>query len=145
MAVNSFFIDILPLFSSAVLALVLMFMANVYVGLVALAIVPVYFYVTYVQAERTRDGRRGIYEGQQAVSQNILNIIESIPVVKSFNREQIEHNRQHQVQDNLTNLQLSTRKTSYFFTGMKGFLEQIGTVLVIILTAYLVLIDYPGI
>lgn len=27
---------------------------------------------------------------------------------------------------------------------MKGFLEQIGTVLVIILTAYLVLIDYPG-
>lgn len=144
MAVNSFFIDILPLFSSAVLALVLMFMANVYVGLVALAIVPVYFYVTYVQAERMRDGRRGIYEGQQAVSQNILNIIESIPVVKSFNREQIEHNRQHQVQDNLTNLQLSTRKTSYFFTGMKGFLEQIGTVLVIILTAYLVLIDYPG-
>ena len=47
MAVNSFFIDILPLFTSAVLALVLMFLANVYVGLVALAIVPVYFYVTY--------------------------------------------------------------------------------------------------
>ena len=82
MAVNSFFIDILPLFTSAVLALVLMFMANVFVGLVALAIVPVYFYVTYIQAERMRDGRRGIYEGQQAVSQNILNIIESIPVVQ---------------------------------------------------------------
>ena len=144
MAVNSFFIDILPLFTSAVLALVLMFMANVFVGLVALAIVPVYFYVTYIQAERMRDGRRGIYEGQQAVSQNILNIIESIPVVKSFNREQIEHDRQQEVQDKLTNLQLSTRKKSYFFTGMKGFLEQIGTVLVIILTAYLVLIDYPG-
>ncbi len=144
MAVNSFFIDILPLFTSAVLALVLMFMANVFVGLVALAIVPVYFYVTYIQAERMRDGRRGIYEGQQAVSQNILNIIESIPVVKSFNREQIEHDRQQGVQDKLTNLQLSTRKKSYFFTGMKGFLEQIGTVLVIILTAYLVLIDYPG-
>ena len=144
MAVNSFFIDILPLFTSAVLALVLMFMANVFVGLVALAIVPVYFYVTYIQAERMRDGRRGIYEGQQAVSQNILNIIESIPVVKSFNREQIEHDRQQEVQDRLTNLQLSTRKKSYFFTGMKGFLEQIGTVLVIILTAYLVLIDYPG-
>ena len=144
MAVNSFFIDILPLFTSAVLALVLMFMANVYVGLVALAIVPVYFYVTYIQAERMRDGRRGIYEGQQAVSQNILNIIESIPVVKSFNREQIEHRRQSEVQDKLTYLQLSTRKKSYFFTGMKGFLEQIGTVLVIILTAYLVLIDYPG-
>ena len=143
-AVNSFFIDILPLLTSAVLALILMFMANVYVGLVALGIVPVYFYVTYIQAERMRAGRRGIFNGQQAVSQNILNIIESIGVIKSFNREVVEDQRMEGVQDAVTDLQLSTRKQSYFFTGLKGFLEQIGTVLVIILTAYLVLIDYPG-
>ena len=143
-AVNSFFIDILPLFTSAILALILMFLANVYVGLVALFIVPVYFYVTYIQAERMRAGRRGIFDGQQAVSQNILNIIESISVIKSFNREKIEDQRLGGVQDSVTHLQLSTRKQSYFFTGLKGFLEQIGTVLVIILTAYLVLIDYPG-
>ena len=143
-AVNSFFIDILPLLTSAVLALILMFMANVYVGLVALGIVPVYFYVTYIQAERMRAGRRGIFNGQQAVSQNILNIIESIGVIKSFNREVVEDQRMEGVQDSVTDLQLSTRKQSYFFTGLKGFLEQIGTVLVIILTAYLVLIDYPG-
>ncbi len=143
-AVNSFFIDILPLLTSAVLALILMFMANVYVGLVALAIVPVYFYVTYIQAERMRAGRRGIFNGQQAVSQNILNIIESIGVIKSFNREVVEDQRLEGVQDAVTDLQLSTRKQSYFYTGLKGFLEQIGTVLVIILTAYLVLIDYPG-
>ncbi len=143
-AVNSFFVDILPLLTSAVLALILMFMANVYVGLVALAIVPVYFYVTYIQAERMRAGRRGIFNGQQAVSQNILNIIESIGVIKSFNREVVEDQRMEGVQDSVTNLQLSTRKQSYFYTGLKGFLEQIGTVLVIILTAYLVLIDYPG-
>ena len=143
-AVNSFFIDILPLLTSAVLALILMFMANVYVGLVALGIVPVYFYVTYIQAERMRAGRRGIFNGQQAVSQNILNIIESIGVIKSFNREVVEDQRMEGVQDAVTDLQLSTRKQSYFYTGLKGFLEQIGTVLVIILTAYLVLIDYPG-
>ena len=143
-AVNSLFIDILPLFSSAVLALILMFSANFYVGLIALCIVPIYFYVTYIQAVRMRAGRRGIFQGQQAVSQSILNIIESITVIKSFNREQIESGRQATVQDAVTNLQLSTRKQSYFFTGLKGFLEQIGTVLVIILTAYLVLIDYPG-
>ena len=143
-AVNSFFIDILPLLTSAVLALILMFMANIYVGLVALGIVPVYFYVTYVQAERMRAGRRGIFNGQQAVSQNILNIIESIGVIKSFNREVVEDQRMEGVQDAVTDLQLSTRKQSYFYTGLKGFLEQIGTVLVIILTAYLVLIDYPG-
>ena len=143
-AVNSFFIDILPLFTSAILALILMFAANIYVGLVALFIVPVYFYVTYIQAERMRAGRVGIFNAQQAVSQNILNIVESISVIKSFNREHIESLRQGAIQDAVTDLQLSTRKQSYFFTGLKGFLEQIGTVLVIILTAYLVLIDYPG-
>ena len=135
-AVNLFFIDILPLFLSAVLALILMFIANVYVGLVALFIVPIYFYVTYVQAERMRAGRRAIYEGQQAVSQNVLNTIENITVIKSFNREKIEGQRQADIQDLVTNLQLSTRKQSYFYTGLKGFLEQIGTVLVIILTLF---------
>ena len=143
-AVNLFFIDILPLFTSAIIALILMFVANFYVGLVALCIVPIYFYVTYIQAECMRAGRRGIFDGQQAVSQNILNIIESITVIKSFNREEIESQRQAGVQNKVTNLQLSTRKQSYFYTGLKGFLEQIGTVLVIILTAFFVLVDYPG-
>ena len=142
--VNNFFIEILPLFTSAILALALMFMANVYVGLVALCIVPIYFYVTYIQAKRMKGGRRGIFGGHQAVSQGILNIIESITVIKSFNREQIEADRQAQIQRNMTDLQLNIRKQSYLFNGLKSFLEQIGTVLIIILTAYLVLIEYPG-
>ena len=75
--VNNFFIEILPLFTSAILALLLMFAANVYVGLVALCIIPVYFWVTYVQAARMKGGRRGIFGSHQAVSQGILNIIES--------------------------------------------------------------------
>ena len=142
--VNNFFIEILPLFTSAILALVLMFMANVYVGLVALCIVPIYFWVTYIQANRMKGGRRGIFGGHQAVSQSILNIIESITVIKSFNREKIEAGRQADIQRTMTDLQLNTRKQSYMFNGLKSFLEQIGTVLIIILTAYLVLIDYPG-
>ena len=142
--VNNFFIEILPLFTSAILALALMFMANVYVGLVALCIVPIYFWVTYIQAKRMKGGRRGIFGGHQAVSQSILNIIESITVIKSFNREQIEAGRQADIQRTMTDLQLSTRKQSYMFNGLKTFLEQIGTVLIIILTAYLVLINYPG-
>jgi ABC-type multidrug transport system fused ATPase/permease subunit len=142
--VNNFFIEILPLFTSAVLALVLMFMANVFVGLVALCIVPLYFWVTYVQASRMKGGRRGIFGSHQAVSQGILNILESISVIKSFNREQIEADRQAAIQRQMTGLQLNTRKQSYMFNGLKSFLEQIGTVLIIILTAYLVLIEYPG-
>ena len=142
--VNNFFIEILPLFTSAVLALALMFMANVFVGLVALCIVPLYFWVTYVQASRMKGGRRGIFGSHQAVSQGILNILESISVIKSFNREQIEADRQAAIQRQMTGLQLNTRKQSYMFNGLKSFLEQIGTVLIIILTAYLVLIEYPG-
>ena len=140
--VNNFFIEILPLFTSALLALILMFAANVYVG--ALCIIPVYFWVTYVQASRMKGGRRNIFAGHQAVSQGILNIIESITVIKSFNREQIEADRQAELQTRMTGLQLNMRKQSYMFNGLKSFLEQIGTVLIIILTAYLVLIDYPG-
>jgi ABC-type multidrug transport system fused ATPase/permease subunit len=142
--VNNFFIEILPLFTSAVLALILMFAANVFVGLVALFIVPVYFWVTYIQASAMKGGRRGIFGSHQAVSQGILNIIESISVIKSFNREKIEADRQADIQRTMTDLQLATRKKAYFFGGLKSFLEQIGTVLIIILTAYLVLIDYPG-
>ena len=142
--VNNFFIEILPLFTSAVLALILMFAANVFVGLVALFIVPVYFWVTYIQASKMKGGRRGIFGSHQAVSQGILNIIESITVIKSFNRERIEADRQADIQRRMTDLQLNTRKQAYLFNGLKSFLEQIGTVLIIILTAYLVLIDYPG-
>jgi ABC-type multidrug transport system fused ATPase/permease subunit len=142
--VNNFFIEILPLFTSAILALGLMFAANFYVGLVALCIVPLYFWVTYIQAVKMKGGRRGIFGGHQAVSQGILNIIESITVIKSFNREQIEADRQAGIQRTMTDLQLNTRKKAYLFNGLKSFLEQIGTVLIIILTAYLVLIDYPG-
>ena len=142
--VNNFFIEIIPLFTSAILALALMFAANVYVGLVALCIVPLYFWVTYIQATKMKGGRRSIFGSHQAVSQGILNIIESISVIKSFNREEIEADRQSAIQRSMTDLQLNTRKQSYMFNGLKNFIEQIGTVLIIILTAYLVLIDYPG-
>ncbi|MBO7555096.1 MAG: ABC transporter ATP-binding protein, partial [Neisseriaceae bacterium] len=43
--VQIFFIDILPLLSAALIALILMFYANFWVGLIALIIVPVYFWV----------------------------------------------------------------------------------------------------
>ena len=142
--VNNFFIDILPLFTSAILALILMFVANFYVGLVALCIVPVYFYITYRQAKRMKGGRRSIFSSHQAVSQGILNILESISVIKSFNREQVEAEKQQAVQQTMTDRQMSTRRWSYLYDGLKSFFEQIGTVLIIILTAYLVLTDYPG-
>lgn len=142
--VKNFFIDILPLGTSAILALVLMFMANVYVGLVALCIVPIYFYITYRQAKKLQGWRRDMRRNREAKSHGIMNIIESISVIKSFNREEIEGKKQLDLQNQLTDNQMQTRKLSYLFDGLKSFTEQIGTVLIIILTAYLVLSGYPG-
>lgn len=142
--VKNFFIDILPLFTSAVLALVLMYAANVYVGLVATAIIPVYFWITAVQGRRMKGWRHRVFGTHQQLSHGILNIIESMGVIKSFNREQMEASKQAVLQDQSTDQQMQTRRISFLYEGLKTFVEQIGTVLIIILTAYLVLIDYPG-
>ena len=142
--VKNFFIDILPLFTSAVMALVLMFAANVYVGLVALAIIPVYFFITARQGVRMKGWRRRVFGTHQALNHGIMNILESMGVIKSFNRERVEAERQARLQNDSTNQQMATRRISFLFEGLKTFVEQIGTVLIIILTAYLVLIDYPG-
>ena len=142
--VKNFFIDILPLFTSAVLALCLMFAANVYVGLVALCIVPLYFVITAWQARRLKGWRHQVFGTHQALNNGIMNILESIMVIKSFNREDVESRRQAALQEQSTRQQMQTRKTSFLFEGGKTFVEQIGTVLIIILTAYLVLTGYPG-
>ena len=142
--VQNFFIDLLPLFTSALLALILMFVANVYVGLVALAIVPVYFWITYRQARRLKGWRREMRTHLETKSQGIKNIIDSINVIKSFNREQIEGQKQLDIQNQVTENQMKTRKVAFYYNGVKSFVKQVGTVLVIILTAYLVLKGYPG-
>ncbi len=142
--VKNFFIDILPLFTSAVLALVLMYAANVYVGLVATAIIPVYFWITAVQGRRMKGWRHRVFGTHQQLSHRILNIIESMGVIKSFNRERLEAAKQATLQEQSTDQQMQTRRISFLYEGLKTFVEQIGTVLIIILTAYLVLIDYPG-
>ena len=142
--VQNFFIDLLPLFSSAVLALILMFAANVWVGLVALGIVPVYFWITWRQARRLKGWRREMRGYLESKSQGIKNIVDSINVIKSFNREDIEAGKQLDLQNRVTSNQMKTRQVGFYYGAVKTFVKQVGTVLVIILTAYLVLSGYPG-
>ena len=137
--VQNFFIDILPLFANAIVALIMMFNANFYVGLVGLCIMPIYYYVSRQQALRMSGTRIAIKELRENKSHGILGILESIPVIKSFVRENIESEKQMVLQNSLTDSQMKTRKISFLFDGMKSFIEQIGIVVIIILTAYLVL------
>lgn len=137
--VQNFFIDILPLFTNAIVALVCMFLANFYVGLIGLIIVPIYFYVSQWQARKLSGFRRNMRRFRENKSNQIINLIESITVIKSFVREEVEAERHKQIQYDMTENQMATRKTSFLFDSLKSFIEQIGVVLVIILTAYFVL------
>ncbi|HEY4538710.1 MAG TPA: ABC transporter ATP-binding protein [Faecalibacter sp.] len=137
--VQNFFIDILPLFANSIVALFFMFNANFYVGLVGLCIIPIYFWITQRQALKLGGWRRNLRTYREQKSQGIIGIIDSITVIKSFNRENIEAQKQLDLQHQLTENQLQTRKTSFYYDGIKTFIEQIGVVLIIILTAYLVL------
>jgi ABC-type bacteriocin/lantibiotic exporter with double-glycine peptidase domain len=74
-------------------------------------------------------------------SGGIINILESITVIKSFNRENIEAKKQLDLQTALTDTQMHTRSTNFKFDGLKTFIEQFGVVIIIILTAYLVLTE----
>ena len=142
--VQNFFIDLLPLFTSSVLALILMFAANVYVGLTALLIVPIYFWITVRQARKLKGWRRNMRDYREMKSHGVMSIIESINVIKSFNREQIESEKQWDLQTKFTDNQMNVRRTSFYYDAVKSSVRQVGTVLIIILTAYLVLVDYPG-
>lgn len=139
--VQNFFIDILPLFTNAIVALVCMFIANFYVGLVGLLIIPIYFYISQMQAKKLSGFRRNMRNYRETKNNQLINLIDSINVIKSFVREDLEAARHKEIQYEMTENQMATRKTSFLFDSVKSFIEQIGIVMVILLTAYFVLME----
>ena len=137
--VKNFFIDILPLFFNAIVALVIMFQANVYIGLVSLAIIPLFFYISSLQAKKLKGFRRTMRKYRETKNNSIISLINSITVIKSFTREDFESKKHEAIQLDITENQLETRKLSFLFDGLKKLTEQFGVVIIIILTAYFVL------
>jgi len=137
--VQNFFIDILPLFSNAIIALVIMYMQNVYVGLVSTVVVPIYFYVSSLQARKLSGVRRQLRSQREKKTSGLLNLINSVMVIKSFVRERFEGKKQYDLQMQLMESQLFTRRTNFIYDGLKTFIEQFGVVIIILLTVYLVL------
>jgi ABC-type multidrug transport system fused ATPase/permease subunit len=80
--VQSAFIDILPLFANAIMALIVMYSANTYVGLVASAILPIYFLLSQRQASMLKGARRGLRSLRETKNNGLHNIIQSIIVIK---------------------------------------------------------------
>jgi ABC-type multidrug transport system fused ATPase/permease subunit len=137
--VQRIFIDLLPLFANAALALFVMYSANFYVGLVASVVAPIYFLLSWYQAGLLKGVRRGLRSLRETKTNGLFNIIESIIVIKSFVREEYERRKQAGLQQNLIDAQMRQRRTNYVFDALKTFAEQVGVTLVIILTSYLVL------
>lgn len=137
--VRIFFIDILPLFSIAIIALVFMFQANVYVGLVSVGIIPVFFYISSLQAKKLKGFRRKMRNFRETRNNDIISLIDSITVIKSFTRENLESKKHEAVQLDMTENQMKTRQLSFLFDSVKTFIEQFGVVVIIILTSYFVL------
>ena len=137
--VQNFFIDMLPLFASAIVSLIIMFSANFWVGMVGLIIVPIYFFISQKQANRLQGYRRQMRGFRETKSGLVISLINAITVVKSFVREPIEAQRHFEIQKEMTDNQLRIRSLAFIYDAVKTFIEQIGVVAIILLTAYFVL------
>ncbi|MHC5201671.1 ABC transporter ATP-binding protein [Myroides sp. LJL119] len=143
--VQNFFIEILPLFLNAAVALFILFRFNWVIGLVSTATVPLYFYISQFQANKLQGFRRKMRSYRENKNNSIITLINSIVVIKSFVREKLESNRHKQIQLQMTQNQLEIRKTSFVFDAAKGFVEQFGLVAIVLVSCYFVLQGKMGI
>ncbi|MBP6495343.1 MAG: ABC transporter ATP-binding protein, partial [Psychrobacter sp.] len=107
--VQNFFIDMLPLFASAIVSLIIMFNANFWVGMVGLIIVPIYFFVSQRQANRLQGFRKQMRQYRETKSGLVISIIDSITVIKSFVHEPIESGKHWDIQKDMTANQIRIR------------------------------------
>lgn len=136
---HNFFIDILPLFITSLIALILLLHTNIYIGFVALLLMPLYYYINKRQAFRLEGVRRKIKNLKEEKSYGILEILRSILIIKSFNKQSEEKDRQMLLQTNLSATQIRTRKMRFLFEGSKSLVEQFGVVIIIVLSVYFIL------
>src|SRR6185369_6472750 len=83
--------------------------------------------------------RRELRRLRERKNNGLHTIIDSLVVIKSFVREGYEREKQVRLQQDLVTTQLQQRRTNFAYDGWKTFVEQIGVVMIIILTAYFVL------
>jgi ABC-type multidrug transport system fused ATPase/permease subunit len=137
--VKNLFVDIVPMLANASFALILIYNKNVGVGIVATLVLPVYAYISREQTHRQKQIRRNIQEIRENKANALFGLLESIFVVKSFVREGYEQNRQHDLNHRLAENEIRHHRTNYLFDGLKSVAEQLGIVLVFVVTVYFVL------
>lgn len=137
--VKNMFVDILPMLANAAFALLLIYKKNVWVGLVATIILPLYIYISREQTMRQKSIRHNIQHVREEKANSLFGLLESIFVVKSFVREKYEAGRQQGINVRLTDNEIKHHRTNYLFDGLKSIAEQLGVVMVFTLTIFFVL------
>ncbi|MFN3380780.1 MAG: ABC transporter ATP-binding protein [Runella zeae] len=137
--VKNIFVDIVPMFANALLALLLMYKKNVWVGVCATIIMPLYALISREQSRRQKQVRRNIQQFREEKANTLFSLIESIFVVKSFVREDYESDRQWSLTQQLSDSEVKHHRTNYLFDGLKSIAEQLGVVMVFVVTIYFVL------
>ncbi|MCP1384309.1 ABC transporter ATP-binding protein [Runella salmonicolor] len=137
--VKNLFVDIVPMFANALLALALMYKKNIWVGVCATLIMPLYALISREQSKRQKLIRRNIQQFREEKANTLFNLIESIFVVKSFVREEYETGRQWKLTQQLSDSEVKHHRTNYLFDGLKSIAEQLGVVMVFVVTIYFVL------
>jgi ABC-type multidrug transport system fused ATPase/permease subunit len=137
--IKNMFVDILPMLANAGLALLLIYRKNVWVGVVASLVLPLYAYISRAQTLRQKSIRRNIQSVREEKTHSLFGLLESMFVVKSFVREGYETQRQQALNSQLVDSEITHHRTNYLFDGLKGIAEQVGVMLVFTLTIYFVL------
>lgn len=137
--VKNLFVDIVPMFANAALALALMYKKNIWVGVCATIVLPLYALISREQSKRQKQIRRNIQNFREEKANTLFSLIESIFVVKSFVRESYESKRQQVLTQNLSDSEVRHHRTNYLFDGLKSVAEQLGIIMVFVVTIYFVL------
>ncbi|MEZ4900899.1 MAG: ABC transporter ATP-binding protein [Spirosomataceae bacterium] len=137
--VKNLFVDIVPMFANAALALALMYKKNIWVGVCATLVMPLYALISREQSKRQKQIRRNIQQFREEKANTLFSLIESIFVVKSFVRESYESDRQQVLAERLANSEVKHHRTNYLFDGLKSIAEQLGIIMVFVVTIYFVL------
>jgi ABC-type multidrug transport system fused ATPase/permease subunit len=137
--VKNLFVDIVPMFISAFMALVLMYFNNVWIGVCATLIIPLYALISREQSKRQSQIRRNIQQFREEKAGMLFGLFESIFVVKSFVREDYEASRQKTLTSTLAASEITHHRTNYLFDSLKSMAEQLGVIMVFVVTVYFVL------
>jgi ABC-type multidrug transport system fused ATPase/permease subunit len=137
--VKNLFVDIVPMFISAFMALILIYYNNFWIGLCATLIIPLYALISREQSRRQSQIRRNIQQYREEKAGMLFGLFESIFVVKSFVREDYEAIRQRTLTTHLANSEVKHHRTNYLFDSLKSMAEQLGIIMVFVVTVYFVL------